>query len=82
MARAGDASARIDRHLEAMRRSGGLREFNREYSVRRGQARASGHGFMSYAGATAQLRSAMIEHLIGTKPVDPVRSMFAQIFVD
>jgi hypothetical protein len=37
---------------------------------------------MSYAGATAQLRSAMIEHLIGRKPVDPVRSMFAQIFVD
>jgi hypothetical protein len=30
---------------------------------------------MSYADATAQLRSAMIEHLIGSKPVDPVRSM-------
>jgi hypothetical protein len=81
--RAENGAHRIEQHLEAMRAGGGLRQFNREYTVRRTEARASGHGFMSYSAATARLRSAMIERLVGRdNTVGPVQSMFAQIFGD
>src|SRR5260370_11042104 len=33
--RAGAASAKVEQHLEALRASGGLREFNRAYTARR-----------------------------------------------
>ena len=62
--RAGAASARIEQHLEALRAGGGLREFNREYTRLRSEARAAGHGFMSYSAATARLRRALIAVLV------------------
>jgi hypothetical protein len=78
--RAGDAAERIEQHIAALRRTGGLREFNREFSARRNEARAAGHGFMSYSTATARLRSAMVERLVGRDTVGPVGQLFAKIF--
>jgi hypothetical protein len=62
--RAGAASARIEQHLAALWRTGGLTEFNREYTARRNEARAAGHGFMNYSAATARLRRALIAVLV------------------
>jgi hypothetical protein len=80
IARAGDAAERIEQHLAALRARGGLREFNREFSARRNEARAASHGFMSYSTATARLRSAMIERLVGKDTIGPVVQLFAKIF--
>jgi hypothetical protein len=52
--RAGAASERVEQHLAALRRTGGLREFNRAYTARRNQARAAGHGFMSSRALTGR----------------------------
>jgi hypothetical protein len=78
--RAGALSEKIDQHLAALRKTGGLREFNREYTARRNAARAAGHGFMSYSTATARLRSAMIERLVGRDAIGPVGQLFEKIF--
>lgn len=50
--RAGAAAEKVEQHIAALRKTGGLREFNREYARRRDAARAAGHGFMSYSAAT------------------------------
>jgi hypothetical protein len=63
--RARAASAKIGRHIEALKATGGLHEFNAEFKRRRSDAHAAGHGFMTYSTATARLRSAMIERLVG-----------------
>jgi hypothetical protein len=73
---------KIARHLEAMRQVGGLRQFNVEYQRRRGDAREHDQGFMSYSAATARLRTAMVERLVGKDAVGPVQSLFGQIFGD
>jgi hypothetical protein len=78
--RAGAAAEKVEHHLAALRRTGGLREFNREFSARRNEARAAGHGFMSYSTATARLRSAMVERLVGRDTVGPVGQLFEKIF--
>jgi hypothetical protein len=78
--RAGAASEKIEQHLAALRKTGGLREFNREFSARRNEARAAGHGFMSYSTATARLRSAMVEMLVGRDTIGPVGQLFEKIF--
>jgi len=80
--RAENGAHRIEQHLEVMRVGGGLREFNAEYRRRRGDALEHGHGFMSYSSATARLRCAMVERLVGRDTVGPVQSLFGQIFGD
>src|SRR5450755_3547282 len=50
--RAGAAAEKVEQHIAALRKTGGLREFNREFSARRNEARAAGHGFMPYTTAT------------------------------
>ena len=42
--RAGDAAARLDAYLDAMKRSGVLKEFNAEYKRRRMEATMRGKG--------------------------------------
>lgn len=74
------ASEKVEQHLAALRRTGGLREFNREFSARRNEARAAGHGFMSYSTATSRLRSALIERLVGRDAIGPVVQLFEKIF--
>jgi hypothetical protein len=78
--RAGAASVKVEQHLAALRRTGGLTEFNRAYAARRNEARAAGHGFMSYSTATARLRSAMVERLVGRDTIGPVGQLFEKIF--
>jgi hypothetical protein len=78
--RAGAAAAKVEQHLAALRKTGGLREFNREFAARRNEARAAGHGFMSYSAATARLRSAMVERLVGRDTIGPVGQLFEKIF--
>jgi hypothetical protein len=78
--RAAAASARVDQHLAALRKTGGLREFNKAYAARRDEARAAGRGFMSYSAATARLRSAMVERLVRKDVVAPVGQLFEKIF--
>ena len=78
--RAGAAAAKIEQHLAVLLKTGGLREFNREFQRRRSEARDAGHGFMSYSTATARLRSAMVEMLVGKETVGPVASLFEKIF--
>jgi hypothetical protein len=78
--RAGAAAEKVEQHIAALRRTGGLREFNKEFSARRNEARAAGHGFMSYSTATARLRSAMVERLVGRDTVGPVGQLFEKIF--
>jgi hypothetical protein len=78
--RAGAAAEKVQQHLDALRAGGGLREFNREFSARRNEARAAGHGFMSYATATTRLRSAMVERLVGRDTIGPVVQLFDKIF--
>jgi hypothetical protein len=80
IARAGDAAERIEQHIAALRKSGGLTQFNAEFKRRRSEARAAGHGFMSYSTATARLRSAMVERLVGRDAVGPVGQLFEKIF--
>ena len=63
--RAGDAATRLDTYLEAMRRSGALKEFNRQFKRERMEATANGRGFMSYRVAEARLRRALIPMLTG-----------------
>lgn len=77
--RAGAASVKVEQHLEALRAGGGLREFNKEFSARRNEARAAGHGFISYSTATARLRNAMVERLVGRDSIGPVGQLFEKI---
>ena len=77
--RAENGAHRIERHLEAMRQSGGLRQFNAEYRRRRSDASAQGHGFMSYSAAMTRLRHALIPHLMA-QSVGPMQSIFERVF--
>jgi hypothetical protein len=78
--RAGALSEKIERHLFALRKTGGLTEFNKAYTARRNEARAAGKGYMSYSTATARLRSAMVERLVGRDAIEPVGQLFEKIF--
>jgi hypothetical protein len=76
--RAGDAAARLDSHIEAMRGSGVLKEFNAAFKRRRMEATMRGKGFMTYANAMTRLRRALIPMLSGGgRPIGP--GMFAGI---
>jgi len=81
MTRAGDALVRLDGYLEAMRRSGQLAEFNKQYKRHRMAAGLRGEGFMSFATAMARLRAALIPMLVndGRQPMVGA-TMFAEIF--
>lgn len=78
--RAESAAARLDSYLDAMRKSGALIEFNKQFKRRRMEATLSARGFMSYASALARLKAALIPLLVaGARPaVGP--GMFAAIF--
>ncbi len=56
--RAGDAAERLDAYLDAMKRSGVLKEFNAAFKRRRMEAAMRGGGFISYATAMTRLRRA------------------------
>jgi hypothetical protein len=78
--RAGAAAEKVEQHLAVLRKTGGLREFNREYARRRDEARAAGHGFMSYSAATARLRSGLVELLVGRDTMPAIGHLFEKIF--
>jgi hypothetical protein len=54
------ALARLDAVLEAARRDGSLRAFNRMYKIRRLAAVQCGENFMPYGTATKRLRRALV----------------------
>jgi hypothetical protein len=78
--RAGNAVRQLDAHLDAMRGSGVLAEFNREYKRQREAATLRGEGYMPFSTATARLRRALIPLLIGGKQLAVGQSLFAEIF--
>jgi hypothetical protein len=79
MARAGAAAHRLDAIVKTLRASGMMREFTRQYKLRRAAATARGEGFMSYGNAEARLRQALIPLLqSGGKPA--AQSIFAEVF--
>ena len=80
IARATDAATRLDSYLDAMRRSGTLREFNAQFKRRRMEATANGRGFMNYKVAEARLRAALIPMLVGGGRHAVGAGMFAEIF--
>jgi hypothetical protein len=73
ISRARDAAIRIDSYLKAMMANGTPREFNRAFERRRMEAIANGHGFMTFARATARLRKALIPLLANGRTIGPVR---------
>lgn len=48
--RTGAASRKIEQHMQSLRGTGILKEFNRAYKQRRMAATARGEGFMLYKG--------------------------------
>jgi hypothetical protein len=79
MTRAGDATNRIEQHMDFQRRSGNLREFTRMYKQRRTAAAAQGQGFMTYPVAELRLGRALIPLLVGGNTI-PMQSLFRTIF--
>jgi hypothetical protein len=79
IARAGAAAHRLDAIVETLRACGMMREFTRQYKLRRAAATARGEGFTSYGNAEARLRQALIPLLqSGGKPA--AQSIFAEVF--
>jgi hypothetical protein len=80
MARAGAAAHRLDAIVETLRACGMMREFTRQYKLRRAAATARGEGFMSYGNAELRLKRALLPLIQnGGKPVIGA-SLFAQVF--
>jgi hypothetical protein len=75
--RAAASMARLDAMIEAMRGGGTLREFNRQYKLRRAAARAEGRGFMLYAVAVKRLKLALVPMLQSGRPLAGV---FDEVF--
>lgn len=67
-------------HLEHLRNTGALREFNSEYRRRRTTAESNGEGFMSYATAELRLRRFVLSRLIGGRKVEFLKTAFEEIF--
>jgi hypothetical protein len=80
MARAGEATRRLDAYIESLRARGAMKEFTKAYRRQRLAAAASGKGFMTFAVAELRLRRALIPLLIGGRAVGPTSSLFAEIF--
>jgi hypothetical protein len=79
ISRAGAACTKLDSMIDQMRRSGQLREFNRQYKIRRDAAIAAGHGFMQYSAALKRLKAALLPMLMAGS-AKPMASLFDQIF--
>jgi hypothetical protein len=80
--RAGSMSRKLDSYIAAMRQSGQLVEFNRQYKRRRMEATLCGRGFMSYAAALARLQRALVPMLLaGDTRFAIGRDLFASIFL-
>jgi hypothetical protein len=78
--RAQAAATKLDRHMDSLRGSGVLAEFNRQYKRRRIEAAANSGGFMTYKIATSRLRLALIPLLVsGGRPAIG-QSLFAEVF--
>jgi hypothetical protein len=80
MARAAEATERLDEAMESMRTGGQLQIFNRHYRAARDAARAKGRGFMCYSTAMARLRLALVPYLANGKPLSEASALFAHIF--
>jgi hypothetical protein len=68
---------RLDAMVKAMNRDGTLREFNRQYKLRRAIALAEGRGFMLYAVAMKRLKLALVPMLQSGRPLAGV---FDEVF--
>ena len=78
--RAESMSRKLDSYLGAMRTSGALTEFNKQYKRRRIEATLCGRGFMTYAAALARLQRALIPILAaGGRPAVGC-DLFSSIF--
>jgi hypothetical protein len=77
IARASAAMVRLDAMIESMRQNGQLREFNRQYKLRRAAALADGRGYMNFSVAMARLKLALVPALQTGKPLT---SIFDQVF--
>jgi hypothetical protein len=63
VARAKDATQRINAFVDSMRKTGSLQVFNRHYKAARAAALARGESFMSYTAALGRLRSQIAARL-------------------
>src|SRR6267378_2361725 len=79
--RASAAVAKLDNYFEAMRRSGQLAQFNKQYKQRRTEATANGRGFMSWSTAMTRLKRALVPLLMngGKQPTAGV-TLFEEVF--
>lgn len=78
--RAGDAARRLDTYLEAMKGSGTLKEFDRQFKRRLMEATARSSDFVTYKTAEARLRAALIPMLTGGGRPGVGPGVFAGIF--
>ena len=79
--RAEGVAQKLDSYIAAMRQSGQLVEFNRQYKRRRMEATLCGRVFMSYAAALARLQRALVPMLLaGDTRFAIGRDLFPSIF--
>jgi hypothetical protein len=80
MARAGNAAIRIEQYIDSMHARGAMREFTKDYKVRRLAAKQRGENFMTYRAAELRLRRALIPLLMRGGQPAVGSSFFAEIF--
>jgi hypothetical protein len=79
ISRAGAMAARLDEFMHSLK-GGPLKEFNKQYKLKRQTAFAKGEQFMKYPIALARLRSAMIPVLMNNGNTVVGASIFAEVF--
>lgn len=77
--RAGAMAQRLDAFVASLRARGAMKQFTKQYKLRRLAAKERGESFVSYQICEMRLRRALVPYLIGGKPV-VAGSLFAEVF--